>query len=224
MPEKLPSSTFVALMGDLVDSEGARSRTVLHAAFNDAVNQENEAPTAIASPLTITLGDEFQGLVRSFSAALKIAHRMRLRLLTQDVECRFVMGLVALASPLNTDTAWNMLGSGLADTRDRLNDKALTTAYRFYLPAPNDGIVARLMEGVGRALTLTEQGWSARQREVAWGTLIEGHTVKALHRQTNTTERNIYKILSAAHLDPYREWWGDLQMAAKHLDAEHHLS
>lgn len=224
MTEKLPSSTFVALMGDLVDSEGARSRTALHAAFNDAVKRENDMPAAIASPLTITLGDEFQGLVCSFSAAIEIARRMRLRLLAQDVECRFAIGLVTLSSPLNTAAAWNMLGSGLAETRDHLNDKALTTAYRFYLPSPTDGIVARLMESVGRALTMTEQAWTARQREVAWGFLIEGHTVKTLHLQTKTTERNIYKILNAAHLDPYREWWDDLQIAAKHLDAEHCLS
>lgn len=224
MTQKSPSSTFVALMGDLVDSEGARSRTALHAAFNDAVKRENDVSAAIASPLTITLGDEFQGLVCSFTAAIEIAQRMRLRLLAEDVECRFAMGLVTLSSPLNTTVAWNMLGSGLAGTRDRLNEKTLTTAYRFYLPSPTDGILARLMESVGRALTLTEQDWSARQREVAWGSLIEGQTVKALHLQTKTTERNIYKILSAAHLDPYREWWGDLQIAAKHLDAEHGLS
>lgn len=223
MSEKLPSSTFVALMGDLVDSEGARSRTVLHDAFNNAVNQENHKSPSICSPLTITLGDEFQGLVKSFVTAFEIANRMRLRLLTEGVECRFVMGLVTLSSPLNTDTAWNMLGSGLADTRDRLNNKKLTSAYRFYLPPNNYDIVLRLMESVGLALTVTERGWSERQRELAWPKIILGRAVKELNQEVHTTSRNIYKILRAANLDHYEEWLLDIYKAAEYLDTEYNL-
>lgn len=224
MPAQPENTIYVAIMGDLIDSEGAASRTALHATFNDVVQMENDIGSTIASPLTITLGDEFQGLVRSFSAGLEIAQRMRLRLLSRNVECRFVLGLVDLASPLNTRIAWNMLGSGLADTRERLNDRSLTTAYRFWAPPSNNGVILRLMESVGRAATLTEQGWSDRQREMASGVLIEGRTVKALHQQTGTTERNIYNILAAAHLDAYREWWADLDVAAKALDKEYGLS
>ena len=57
-------TTYGVLMGDLVRSERAPAPEALHDAFNRAVAQENRRHAdVIVSPLTITLGDEFQGLV-----------------------------------------------------------------------------------------------------------------------------------------------------------------
>lgn len=210
-------------MGDLVDSEGAPSRARLHSLFNAAINRENERSVGIVSPLTITLGDEFQGLAASFTDALQIAQRIRVRLLTDNVECRFAIGLVSLASPLNTSNAWNMLGPGFANTRDRLNEKSDDSAYRFFLPSRRDQLVARLMDGVARALTATERGWTDRQRAIVWGLAVEEESVKALSEAFGSTSRNIYKLRDAARIEPYQQWWADLNAAALHLDREHHL-
>lgn len=215
---------YVALMGDLVDSEGAPSRARLHRLFNEAIDRENERSEGIMSPLTITLGDEFQGLAASFSDALTIAQRIRIRLLTENIECRFAIGLVSLASPLNTTNAWNMLGAGLADTRDLLNEKSGASAYRFFLPSRRHRLLARLMDGIARALTSTERNWTDRQLTIVWGSVVEEESVKALSEAFGSTSRNIYKLREAARFESYLHWWADLHAAAQHLDTEHHLS
>ncbi|TMV59141.1 hypothetical protein FGG78_35990, partial [Thioclava sp. BHET1] len=56
------------LMGDIVRSETSLAPDLLYARFNaaiDALNQDHAG--SLASPLTITLGDEFQGLVCSMA-------------------------------------------------------------------------------------------------------------------------------------------------------------
>lgn len=219
-----PPRRYVALMGDLVDSEGAQSRARLHRLFNAAIDRENERSQGIVSPLTITLGDEFQGLALSFRDALEIAQRIRVRLLTDNVECRFAIGLVSLASPLNTTNAWNMLGPGLADTRDRLNEKSDDSAYRFFLPSRRDQLLARLMDGIARALTSTERNWTDRQRAIVWGSVVEEESAKVLSEAFGGTSRNIYKLREAARIEAYLQWWADLDAAARHLDMEHDLS
>jgi hypothetical protein len=155
---------LAVLMGDLVGSERAQSLGAVHRTFNEAVAFANEHHAAvIESPLTITLGDEFQGLTRRLSDALRIAAALRLRLLASDVSCRFVVGLAQLETPVNPREAWNMMGRGLAEARDKLNDKRTRNAYRFSLPG--ETLVEPLLDAVGDSLTEVESAWTPTQRK-----------------------------------------------------------
>jgi hypothetical protein len=87
---------------------------------------------ALASPLTITLGDEFQGLLHGLAQAVPVVRGLRLELMAAGVDCRFVIGQVEIRTPLNREKAWNMMGPGLggrgrSSTRRR---RASSTASR----------------------------------------------------------------------------------------------
>lgn len=210
---------LVAVMGDLVGSERQVDRARLHRVFNQVVDAENQrAAGSLESPLTITLGDEFQGLVRTFAEATALVRRLRLTLLAADAECRFAIGRVMLSSPVNPERAWNMMGEGLAETRDRLNEKSRSSAYRFHLGFDADPLLERLMDAVGSALTRTERGWTMRQRTVMLPLLVQGRSVEGLSEDLKVTSRAIYKIREAADYDVYRSWWDDLDAAAITLD------
>src|SRR5690349_14705463 len=106
---------YAVLMGDIVGSQRASSVKTVHRAFNKAIDRANAAHAdRIASPLTITLGDEFQGLLTACAHAWDVAVALRLELLVVGIPCRFVVGIARLETPLNTKEAWNMMGSGLA--------------------------------------------------------------------------------------------------------------
>ncbi|MCV0429030.1 MAG: SatD family protein, partial [Roseibium sp.] len=65
------------LMGDVIGSE-QMERSRLHARFNSAVQAINtEYGSLLLSPLTITLGDEFQGLLPGSAEAFQIANVLR---------------------------------------------------------------------------------------------------------------------------------------------------
>ena len=92
MPSKKPLPLAV-LMGDIVGSERARSVKTVHRVFNKAIDFANERyADGIDSPLAITLGDEFQGLLRTLSHSWRVACELRFRLLVANISCRFVIG------------------------------------------------------------------------------------------------------------------------------------
>lgn len=77
---------------------------------------------SILSPLTVTLGDEYQGVVRSLHTALEIIFfQERLRLtLDEPIELRFAIHDGPIETEVNEEMAWGMLGPGLTKARELL--------------------------------------------------------------------------------------------------------
>lgn len=212
------TTTYVALMGDLVESEGSGDVAALHARFNQVIEQQSRAAgTGIVSPLTITLGDEFQGLTRSLAAAFKIARHIRFDLMEASVECRFAMGVVTLKTPLNPDRAWNMMGPGLATTRERLNEKRSDRLYRFILPdAP---IIENLLEASGASLTAIERGWTETQRRDIEA-LLGGQSTAEVARHRHVSPRSVYKVRSSGNFELYELHLHTIRTTLQALDRQ----
>lgn len=196
-------------MGDLVASGSAGDVDQLHAHFNHAIDRQNRDNVAeLASPLTITLGDEFQGLVTSLAAAAMIARTIRLDLLDFGIGCRFVVGLVSLSTTLNTDRAWNMMGRGLSTARAKLNEKDARSYYRFSLP---DNLVTEtLLDAAGATMTAIEKGWTPTQRrDIA--ALLRGEMPADIAARRDVSVHSVYKVRSSGDYDLYT-----LQISAMH--------
>ncbi|WP_170107094.1 SatD family protein [Roseibium marinum] len=195
------------LMGDIVGSE-QMDRGKLHSVFNEEIGRANETfRPDLVSPLTITLGDEFQGLVRTSAQAFKIANMLRLDLLIRGVPCRFVIGQADIETPVNPKKAWNMLGAGLSAARDRLDDKKDEGAYRFsLLGAPDDAKAAALqalLDALGAALSDMEAGWSATQLRTIALWVRYGGNADQVAKFRNVTNRSVYYALEAAGWETY---------------------
>lgn len=209
--------SYAIVMGDLVRSQDASAPRELHRQFNEAVEEANRAFAAsIASPLTITLGDEFQGLCNTLTGGLEIVRHLRLRLLSTQVECRFVLGHTELDSPLNRNKAWNMMGSGFSGARDTLNNKDDPNAYRFSFPeAP---VHESLMNAIGASLTLIENGWTETQLEYVQYFEKAELSTKAIAKKAGVSTSSVYKVLRAANSDLYKRQHEALSVGAGDLD------
>ncbi|MES0810205.1 SatD family protein [Roseibium sp. SCPC15] len=196
------------LMGDVIGSE-KMDRSRLHEVFNDAISKVNvENRTELVSPLTITLGDEFQGLLPSSALAFHMANTLRLRLLFEDVPCRFVIGQADIQTPINKELAWNMLGDGLANAREVLNRKQDANAYRFSLLGASDlkDVSARqsLLDVFGSVLSETERGWSEKQLEtISLWDQFSGDADRIAEAR-GVSRRSVYYTLESAGWDNYR--------------------
>ena len=211
------------LMGDLVESGKARSMKAVHSAFNQAIDSANELfAAAVASPLTITLGDEFQGLLRSLAQAWDVAFDLRLRLLVANVPCRFVIGMTELETPLNTKQAWNMMGPGLAAARDKLNDKRSGNAYRFSFSG--EPIIESLLDAVGDSLTQVELGWTATQLKYYSKVRGSTRTNAEVAKRMGVTPRSLYKVLHAARAEFHQRQSEVLRGALRGLDERYGLA
>ena len=88
----MASPNFVALTCDLVDSKEQPDRAQLQLRLESALRDANAAFAGeLVVPLSITLGDEWQGLLRSVDAALRL-----------DVSLRRALHPVRLRSGLGT--------------------------------------------------------------------------------------------------------------------------
>ncbi|MGN7291902.1 SatD family protein [Rhizobium sp. SAFR-030] len=204
------------LMGDIVGSEHVASTAELHARFNEVVNHHNEVNAAmLASPLTITLGDEFQGLARSLVSAAHLAREIRHDLMAHSIDCRFAIGAVHLETPLNTEKAWNMMGPGFASTRAKLNDKRASNRYRF--DVIGHPLLEIMLEASGATLTVIEQSWTDTQRSDIRA-LLDGSTPREVARLRNVSVHNIYKVRTSGNFALYMTQWNAINEALSTLD------
>jgi hypothetical protein len=215
-------TTCAVVMGDLVQSETRFAPDQLHHVFNSEVRTQNEAAAnTLLSPLTITLGDEFQGLLRSLVEAIPLVQTLRLRLLDHGIDCRFVIGLVNIRTPINSLQAWNMMGDGLSNARGLLNEKDDGTYYRFSLPKMK--ALAAVLDGVGIGLTLIEKNWSRTQREIIAAQLA-GKNAPEIAKERGVSSHSIYKVRSAAHYDAYLRQWKAVETLLRQIDSEKGLT
>ena len=211
------ASTHAVLMGDIVGSERAPSLKEVHTAFNKVVRKANDIHAEhIASPLTITLGDEFQGLLTSFAHAWDAAVGLRLELLVAGISCRFVVGVATLETSLNTKEAWNMMGRGLSAARDKLNEKRTSSAYRFSLP--DEPVVELLLDTVGDALTRGEEDWTPTQLEYYSKSRAAKRGNADVAKKLGVSERSLYKVLHAGRADAHRRQVQAIRSALVQLD------
>ena len=211
-----PPKNFAVLMSDLVRSERNPATEHLYTSFNAAIERQNRlCAEALSSPLTITLGDEFQGLVTSFAAAAYIAREIRFDLMDGAVDCRFALGLATLKTPLNTERAWNMMGPGLASTRARLNEKRGNNFYRFSIP--DHPVIETMLEASGASLTAIERSWTATQRADIRA-LLKGNSPTEIAKRRNVTVHTIYKVRGSGDFDLYLIHWNAIREALAEMD------
>jgi hypothetical protein len=109
-------------MADVIRSRQAKGAKLAKdlARLTNAINQD--CKKEISSPLTITLGDEFQGVVHSAKAGLKIMVMLEEMIVEKGIEVklRYVLGSGKIDTPINKRIAHGMIGGGLTKTRESL--------------------------------------------------------------------------------------------------------
>lgn len=87
----------------------------------DSIN--NNRPNQLKSPLTITLGDEFQGVIDSIENGIDIIFEMEELRIEHDFDfkLRYVLYQGQIDTEINKNIAYQMLGEGLTKARESLS-------------------------------------------------------------------------------------------------------
>lgn len=112
-------------MGDVVNSSDYDGG-VLSKGLKELVESTNKKfDKAILSPLTITLGDEFQGILSSVSSGIDLLFYLEEELLIKepDFKLHYVLLLGEIETEINPDIAYEMMGKGLTEARKMLSSK-----------------------------------------------------------------------------------------------------
>ncbi len=116
---------YIIFMADVIDS--AKKDNICTAdelkQLVVALNRNNA--NCILSPLTITLGDEFQGVAHDLKSAvdLLLCSEQWLLMNKASINLRYVVFEGTIDTPINTESSYGMLGSGLTEARKMLSRK-----------------------------------------------------------------------------------------------------
>jgi hypothetical protein len=113
---------FIILMADIVGSRNMQQNKLMKSfkKITDEINYEKK--DILLSPITITLGDEFQCVVKNVKAGIELMLSIDEKKLYEmaDYNLRYVLVEGGIETPINPEIAYGMLGEGLTMAREQL--------------------------------------------------------------------------------------------------------
>jgi len=192
---------YVALIGDIRGSRDADDRQEVQTEFKRVVDalDDQVASSAIASPFTVTTGDEFQALLTDAGAAVDAAVAASDRF--HPARLRFGIGRGGLDTELNPDRAIGMDGPCFHRARDAIDAAREDGAWLRVAGWSGDleahvNAMFDLVQGV-------REDWTDRQAEFALA-LAEAGTQKRVAERYDVSKSTVSESLSAAHVKAVR--------------------
>lgn len=165
------------LMADIIDSSSHEGEA-LSQMFAQLVNQVNQQFKAqIKSPLTITLGDEFQGVILDLGSAIEIIFGIEeaLIMLEMPFQLRYVLNYGEIDTPVNPEIAYGMLGQGLTEARKKLTESK-KGSNRFAISVESGTKTDQLNQAF-YLYQYVQEGWNPKDLEVV-ALFLKGKTYR----------------------------------------------
>lgn len=193
---------YYIVMADVISSR-EREPAQLMTEFENLVATANEVLSdGIMSPLTITLGDEFQGVVRSLHDAVRAMIWLEEARLKGEFTSmlRYVVHYGEIATPLNQAIAHGMLGSGLAEARQELSDKRRGRP-RFRLDLSDQRLASQLGRLLEVMFALTRD-WKPEDSKLLFDMMLNSNN-EAVAAAHNKNRSQIWKRRKNLFVDEY---------------------
>lgn len=111
------------LMADIKDSRKKNSQSLIKKFKELTIDINNKNKKKLLSPLTITLGDEFQCIANNLDTGIKLIIDLEESIVKENYgfKLRYVLHYGEIDTAINKKTAYEMLGPGLTEAREKLN-------------------------------------------------------------------------------------------------------
>jgi len=181
---------FLVLIGDIVASKKIRQRQKFQSEFQELIHSLNaEHKEKIVSPLTITLGDEFQGLMNDSRNLFLIIHKIQSSF--QNITFRFALSVGDILTKINHNSAIGMDGAGFHFARDGMEkNKIEKRNFSYEGGQPETIIIDNMLKWIDRTTT--------KWKREKWKTLLlkqQGKSQKEIEQQINISQSAISQNL-----------------------------
>jgi len=203
-------------MGDIVESMKS-NHAVTYKSLKSLVEEANDlSDTLILSPLTITLGDEFQGVSTDFEAAITLLFEIdeRSRLLESPLKLRFSAVYGLISTPINKELAHGMIGEGLQQARELVSAKKRGQR-KFQIDTGQPDIDFRL-NGLFHVIESISNRWK-RDDFVLINEMIKEENDQNVGDLFQKTRQQIYKRRKTLLIEEYRALKSLALFAAKEI-------
>ena len=130
---------YYILMADVKDSRLKKGSKLINSLLSIVKEKNKTYKSLFLSPLTVTLGDEFQSVLKSFADAIKIIIAIEEELIKEnlDFKLRYILHYGVIDTPINSEIAYNMYGQGLISAREMLEKNKKIKDKRIYISCKN---------------------------------------------------------------------------------------
>jgi hypothetical protein len=191
------------IMADVIHSS-AHDALALQRAFKFDVNYINkEYEKRILSPLTITLGDEFQGVIKDLKTCIEIIfsfeeHRLQI---APKYELRYIVQQGEIETEINPNIAYGMLGIGLSQARKNLENLKKTDQRYFF-----DTSLKPKSNALNSAFQVYQniyQNWTKPEERQLVALFLENNDYKYVAEKTGKTRSQIWKREKSLNISSY---------------------
>lgn len=192
------------LMADIINSRDLNGREAM-SMLKTVTNEVNKKfGKKILSPLTITLGDEFQGVIKSIKDAILIIFHLEELLIKSNAsfKMRYVVYFGEIETPLNSSSAHEMLGDGLSSARFLLTGMK-KSKYRFCVDARESGM-GELLTPALKIYQFFVDSWSLKDYTLV-SLFLELKDYKKVARQLNKDISLMWRRQKSLHIEEYME-------------------
>lgn len=191
------------LMADIINS-GKKEQKPLMEDFKNLIAEINQIYKAdILSPLTITLGDEFQGVIKNLAASIQIILTLEENSIHNKLnfKLRYVLNQGEIETPVNEKIAYEMLGSGLTEARLKLNDSK-KKKFRFNI-AIDDLLQQSILNDAFIIFENITDKWSLKNDYELASNFIQFKDYKIVSEKMNKDRSLIWKREKTLHMESY---------------------
>ncbi len=189
-------AAVIALIGDLIASKRVAQRGALQKRLEKALTDVSNGHSGLASPYTLTLGDEFQAVYRKPDAV--VADLLRILAAIHPQRARFALGVGPLSTDINPRQALGMDGPAFHQARAGMETmKRLGTVLRVEGAKDSDwSAINHILAYVGHQM----EGWGANRLLILRSRLL-GVPVATMATELGISRVAVHKNISTAGLD-----------------------
>ncbi|MFZ5494945.1 MAG: SatD family protein [Verrucomicrobiota bacterium] len=189
---------YLVLIGDIVGSRGLSARAQFQRRMKGVLQALNGRRKTLASPYTLTLGDEFQAVYRDADAAFADVFAVLAEI--APVQARFALAVGEIVTPVNPTQAIGMDGPAFHRARALLEQ---LKAGRRLLGVDGGAGGWTLPAAALAVLSGQLAGWRENRLKL-FARILAGEPAGELAKRTGITPRAVNKNIRAADLDEWK--------------------
>lgn len=202
---------YIALIGDIKSSKKIEERKKVQDKLKytlDKINQDYKDD--ISSKFIITLGDEFQGLLKRGKNVIKIVEQIQLNM--HPIAIRFGIGIGAVTTEINYDMSIGADGPTYYKAREaieflkenELKNKTYVSDIRVEVEEDTNQITD-MINTILSLLTVLKENWTDRQREIILDFLKNQDSQKKTAKRLGIVQSTVQRGLKGGNYYTYKE-------------------
>lgn len=214
----------IAIIGDIKNSRKIVERKEVQTKLNHVLQEINQIYSgSIASNFTITLGDEFQGLLCSGKNTMNILQYIKKEM--APINIRFGIGVGHITTHVDPKISIGADGPGYYMARDSIEtvknyenrkEKALCD---MLIKIDGDNQLQEIsLNSTLKLMYSIEQRWTNKQKEIINYMLFEDMSQTEVSQHFNVTPSNIQQILAKSHYYAYKEAFDSINKILSEVD------